>query len=266
MTNSDWLNRYLAELGVWGKFIAVFLLLELLWAAQRKQPLAGKLFNLHYLLYYMFMTVLIAGPLTVWVIQACKARFPEAFSLFSLGAVMPAPAYLVIYLLTYDFFYYWFHRSQHRYPALWRVHRLHHSDPYLNVTTAGRHHWLEEPLKVFVVALPLTVIFDTPPQVTGWVAMLAASWAFLIHANLRLRLGPLSWLLTTPQGHRIHHSNMAVHTDKNFAAIFPIWDVLFGTYHAPKPDEFPATGLHDGRDYQSVFAATISPVVEPMRQ
>jgi sterol desaturase/sphingolipid hydroxylase (fatty acid hydroxylase superfamily) len=266
MTNSDLLNQYFGELGVWAKFIVLFLLAELFWPAKRRQSLAGKLFNLHYLLYFLFLTSLLVGPLTVWLITTGKVHFPAAFSLLSLGKRMPTPAYVAIYLLCYDFFYYWFHRAQHRFKLLWRTHRLHHSEPHLNVTTAGRHHWLEEPLKVFVVTLPLAIVFDAPPQMSGWIALLVASWAFLIHANLRLRLGPLSWLLTTPQAHRIHHSKLLVHADKNFAAIFPIWDVLFGTYHAPKHDEFPDTGLHDARDYQSVFAATLSPVLEPSRQ
>jgi sterol desaturase/sphingolipid hydroxylase (fatty acid hydroxylase superfamily) len=265
MTNSEWLNQYFGELSVWGRFIAVFLVLELLWPAQRRQSLAGKLFNLHYLLYYIFMTVLLVGPLTEWVMAAGKSLFPAFSALLSLGEHLPMPIYVLIYLLFYDFFYYWFHRAQHRFSMLWRIHRLHHSEPELNASSAGRHHWLEEPLKIFVVIVPLAIVFDAPPQMTGWVALLVASWAFLIHANLRLGIGPLSWLVTTPQMHRIHHSQLLVHTDKNFAAIFPIWDILFGTYHAPKHDEFPNTGLHDARNYHSVLAATLSPVLEPTR-
>jgi sterol desaturase/sphingolipid hydroxylase (fatty acid hydroxylase superfamily) len=56
----------------------------------------------------------------------------------------------------------------------------------------------------------------------------------------------LSWLLLTPQMHRIHHSRESRHLDRNFAFIFPLWDVLFGTYYHPGPFEYPATGLASG--------------------
>jgi sterol desaturase/sphingolipid hydroxylase (fatty acid hydroxylase superfamily) len=66
-----------------------------------------------------------------------------------------------------------------------------------------------------------------------------SAWTFLIHANLKLSLGPLSWLVDGPQVHRIHHSQLPQHFDRNFAAFFPIWDVLFGTYYHPARGEFP---------------------------
>ena len=59
-------------------------------------------------------------------------------------------------------------------------------------------------------------------------------------------------LFNGPQGHRIHHSRMREHFDQNFAAFFPIWDVLFGTYHYPERDEYPSTGVHGEREVQSL--------------
>jgi sterol desaturase/sphingolipid hydroxylase (fatty acid hydroxylase superfamily) len=70
--------------------------------------------------------------------------------------------------------------------------------------------------------------------------------AFFNHANIRLRLGPLTPILCGPQYHRIHHSRLPEHQDKNFAALFPVIDMMFGTYHRPSRDEFPPTGLISG--------------------
>jgi sterol desaturase/sphingolipid hydroxylase (fatty acid hydroxylase superfamily) len=68
------------------------------------------------------------------------------------------------------------------------------------------------------------------------------SWLLFTHANLRLRLGLLTPILCGPHVHRIHHSNLIRHRDKNFAQFFPIFDVVFGTYYRPGRDEFPTTG------------------------
>ena len=68
-------------------------------------------------------------------------------------------------------------------------------------------------------AVALVVIFGTV-------------WTFFIHANIRLRLGPLEWLVSTPAFHHWHHTNDH-HRDRNFASIFPLIDRVFGTASAP---------------------------------
>ena len=68
-------------------------------------------------------------------------------------------------------------------------------------------------------------------------------WSYVVHANVRIGFGRFWWVLSSPQYHRIHHSIEPEHRDKNFAVWFPIYDVLFGTAHRPKPGEFPETGV-----------------------
>jgi hypothetical protein len=131
-----------------------------------------------------------------------------------------------LYLLLIDFFQYWWHRAQHRFPVLWDQHVVHHSDEAMNVTTAVRHHWSEFLFQGIVVSLPFTMLFKITPPQAGFVALIFGAWQFFVHANLRLHLGFFAWLAAGPQVHRIHHSIEAEHRDKNFAAYFPIWDVL----------------------------------------
>ncbi len=266
------LEQLFGTLLVWSKYMGFFLVLELLFAARRGQPISAKIFNLHYLLYYTLAYLLIVGWLNAQVVAPLANIGSSSFADFvffsKLDQLWPAAklgaiAYTLCFLLVYDFFYYWYHRSQHRFALLWRVHRLHHADRHVNVTTSMRHHWLEEPLKVFVVAIPLTLIFKVPPPDLGVLSVLIGGWAFFIHANLRLHLGPLTPVFVGPQLHRVHHSIEVPHTDKNFAALFPIWDILFGTYFSPKRDEFPETGLHGDVDFETVSAAALSAFVEP---
>jgi sterol desaturase/sphingolipid hydroxylase (fatty acid hydroxylase superfamily) len=147
----------------------------------------------------------------------------------------------------FDFFYYWFHRLQHIWAPLWAVHRLHHSDRAVNVTTSLRHHWLEEPLRAVLIIFPMALLVKISPVEAGVISAAMAQWGYFIHANTRISLGPLTLLITGPQAHRVHHSLERHHLNKNFAAFLPLWDWLFGTY--AKPSGWPCTGLadHDGR-------------------
>jgi len=77
------------------------------------------------------------------------------------------------------------------------------------------------------------------------------------HINVRLQAGRASVIFCTPQMHRIHHSRLPQHQDKNFAFIFPFWDVLFGTYYAPGWNEFPPTGVDGEKEIGSFWESQI---------
>ena len=122
------------------------------------------------------------------------------------------------------------------------MHSFHHSDPAMSVSTAVRNYWLEPPLKAAVVYPIAAILFSVPPFVLAIYAGTTV-WHSVNHLNVRWRL-PIPWfVINNPQFHRIHHSRLPEHHGKNFSPYFPIWDVLGGTAYAPKPDEYPATGL-----------------------
>ena len=85
-------------------------------------------------------------------------------------------------------------------------------------------------------------------------------WGFVTHANLRLGFGPLTPLIAGPQLHRIHHSALPEHRDRNFSMLFPIIDIVFGTYYRPRPDEYPPTGTA-GDKVNDLRGATVQPFV-----
>ena len=72
-----------------------------------------------------------------------------------------------------------------------------------------------------------------------------SGWDYFNHMNTRIELKWLTPVLSGPQLHRIHHSVNHQHYDKNYAAFFPLWDILFQTVHFPKFNEFPQVGLSD---------------------
>jgi len=163
------------------------------------------------------------------------------------------------WFVTRDFFYYWFHRLQHASKWLWAEHALHHSEEQVNVTTSIRHHWLDKVLELFFILIPLQLIFRPPFLALATVGGILGMVGFSNHMNFKFGLGRLNWLITTPQSHRIHHSRLPEHLDKNFAAFFPLWDMIFGTYHAPAKDEYPPTGLSSGERVTTTRQALLLP-------
>ncbi len=79
---------------------------------------------------------------------------------------------------------------------------------------------------------------------TGWLYFIPVLYFRLYHANIKTNLGPLKYILVTPQSHRIHHSLERKHWDKNYGFIFTIWDNVFGTQYK-NYDEYPDTGVDD---------------------
>lgn len=160
------------------------------------------------------------------------------------------------YAFVWDTFQYWSHRAQHSFGWLWPAHALHHDDDRVNSTTALRNTLWGGLLGFLIVYLPTFVIcgFDL---LTVYGAMaLFWTWGFVNHANVRLRLGPLTPVISGPQWHRIHHGRDPEYHDANFAAFFPVIDVVFGTYRRPVGNEFPTTGL-DGRTRRPLAAGQL---------
>jgi sterol desaturase/sphingolipid hydroxylase (fatty acid hydroxylase superfamily) len=149
---------------------------------------------------------------------------------------------LVVFMLASDLYSYWTHRLSHTVPILWAMHSLHHSAEALTFITGARHLWLETAVTIAFFPL-VAVLLRTPSEVVTTALFLGFLPNGCAHLNVRLHLGRFSTWINSPQWHRIHHSIQPEHFDKNFAAVFPIWDVIFGTAWVPGKDKFPKAGL-----------------------
>jgi sterol desaturase/sphingolipid hydroxylase (fatty acid hydroxylase superfamily) len=242
-------------------WVLIFVVLERLFPAVEHKSLRGWTFNLATGALYLVAGTLASG---IGALIGTGIRTRLGLGLIDLrlsrtDTVLGAIAATLLSLFVFDFFYYWWHRSQHKYPALWAIHKLHHLDEGINVSTDNRHHWLEDIGRIPTIAIPAAVFFTLSPEAGGIVGFFFVPWTIFIHANLRLQLGPLSWLLDNPQVHRIHHSRLSEHFDRNFAAYFPIWDVAFGTYFHPRRGEFPPTGVADEPPVSRVVDGALLP-------
>jgi sterol desaturase/sphingolipid hydroxylase (fatty acid hydroxylase superfamily) len=167
---------------------------------------------------------------------------------------------LAAYTFLADGLEYWFHRAQHRWPLLWAMHSLHHSDPELNAASTGRHFWADHVVKLLTIYLLIGIVFKANPTILGLYAVISFYNVFA-HMNLRVGFGRMAFLLNSPQYHRVHHSASPAHYNRNFAALFPVFDVMFGTYRRPDPGEFPATGLADRTPPTGALQALLWPAV-----
>jgi len=158
------------------------------------------------------------------------------------GSRLPFWLGLIVFVLAMDLGEYLFHRAQHAIPWLWKLHSLHHSDPNMSALTANRHFWGDPLLKAVTIWPAAGALIPPTPGMLAiylWMGL----WHTVVHTNIRLDFGRLSWLLNSPAYHRRHHSSDPAHFNSNFSALFPIFDVLSGAYH--RPDGYPETGQPD---------------------
>ena len=181
------------------------------------------------------------------------ALFAEerGWGLFNMVA-LPVWLELLLALFLLDLAIYLQHRLFHYVPVLWRLHRMHHADLDVDVTTGARFHPVEILLSLgikFLVVVPL----GAPPLAVLLFEIALNATSMFNHTNVWLppaieRL--LRWLVVTPDMHRVHHSIIRRETDSNFGFNFPWWDRLFGTYR-PRPEaghEAMTLGIGQFRD------------------
>lgn len=159
-------------------------------------------------------------------------------------ALFDLPAWLAIALslLVLDCAIYWQHRLFHEVPLFWRMHRMHHCDQDIDVTTALRFHPLEIVLSM-LIKMAIVVALGAPPAAVVLFEVVLNGTAMFNHANARLPAGLdrlLRLVVVTPDMHRVHHSVRGEETDSNYGFNLPWWDRLFGSYR-----DQPADG-HDG--------------------
>ena len=143
-------------------------------------------------------------------------------------------------VIALDFVIYIQHRLFHYVPALWRLHRMHHADLDIDVTTGVRFHPLEILLSLTIKIVAVAVLGVPATAVLTFEVLLNATSMFN-HSNVAIppQLERIArWIVVTPQMHQVHHSIERAETDSNYGFNLPWWDRLFGTYRAkPKAGE-----------------------------
>lgn len=135
---------------------------------------------------------------------------------------------LFLIVLVADLVQYWTHRAYHEVPTLWRLHAVHHSVKSMDWLAGSRQHILELILTRTLVLAPIYVLGFSKEVIDAYIIIVGFQAVFN-HANVSVRLGPLRYVIVTPNFHHWHHSQDQEALDRNYAAHFAFLDHLFGT-------------------------------------
>ena len=173
---------------------------------------------------------------------------------------------LPLALILFDAWMYLWHRANHAAPFLWRFHRMHHSDPEMDVTTALRFHVgeivISSGLRLAVVPLLGLHLWEVILYETILLPVIAFH-----HSNVAL---PEAWdrclraVIVSPNMHRVHHSDWQPETDSNFSSIFSFWDRLGRTFRLRKDVRTLRYGLRefDGEEWQRFWGLLATPLAD----
>ncbi len=229
------LSTFVAALIVLGACLAVFGALGRLWACNPGQA--------------VFISRPMAMDLAYWAIGLLYTGLAPAAAAWLAGAfaghggLAPRPILqqVAILLIATDLAQYWLHRAFHR-RGLWSFHAVHHGAEQVNWTTAFRVHpvnYLLYTTSLAIAAYLLGFSVDAFRLASPIVFFSAVT----SHANLNWTFGPFRYVLTSPVFHRWHHTAPSETRDCNFAPMFPVWDLMFGTFYMPRgrlPEDYGA--------------------------
>lgn len=198
-------------------------------------PLVGRTFSV--------LAILLPAGLLIWC-GVANAEDLRSRAYLGFGPLAKQPLWLQaleIYLLA-DFLSYWTHRLFHG-GRWWPFHAVHHSSEELDWLSSVRVHPVNSLVTNFIQVTPL-MLLGFNPWVTLSTAPVLTFYAIFLHARVDWDFGPLRYVVATPMFHRWHHSRQREAWDKNFAGLFPFWDLLFGTFYMPRdrvPEDFGIT-------------------------
>ena len=231
-TNGGLAAEPLIRLGVFAAVLTLLMAWELL--APRRQLTVGRgrrwPGNVGVVLIDTLLVRLLFPTAAVGLALVAEAK---GWGLLNLVA---APDWLALLatIILLDLIIYAQHVLFHAAPLLWRLHRMHHADLDIDVTTGVRFHPVEILLSM-VIKLGAVVVLGAPALGVMIFEVLLNATSMFNHSNVRLPVGVDRWLrriLVTPDMHRVHHSIVARETNSNFGFNLPWWDWLFGTYRA----------------------------------
>ena len=184
-------------------------------------------------LFFTLTTIIINFGLAFALVGTAQWVENTQFGIINWIPNLPLWAYALLGVLLLDFIgAYLAHYVEHKVKPLWMVHLVHHTDHNVDTTTANRHHPLESIIRfsftlfgVFVVGAPIAIVF-----LYQSISLVATQFT---HANIKLHKKVdkiLSYVLVSPDMHKVHHHYVLPYTDSNYGNIFSIWDRLFGTF------------------------------------
>ncbi|SDH99416.1 sterol desaturase family protein [Winogradskyella thalassocola] len=184
-------------------------------------------------LFFTLTTIIINFALAFLLLWMSDWVTANNFGIINWLPQMPLWLYALLGVVLLDFFgAYLAHYVEHRVKPLWMVHLVHHTDHSVDTTTGNRHHPIESVIRFSFTLLGIFIV-GTPIALVMIYQALSLIFTQLTHANIKMPKGldkALSYVIVSPDMHKIHHHYRLPYTDSNFGNIFSIWDRMLGTY------------------------------------
>ena len=201
-----------------------------------------KFFREGWWLDFFWYTIFQSYFLKILIFDYIIAPAKTSLGLANVGVLSNWPiwALVLLFLITHDFYIYWFHRLQHNTKVFWRTHEAHHSVRTVDWLAGSRSHALEIIINQTIEFAPIFFLLDvkTAAIVVPVKACLDATWGMWIHANVDVHSGRLQYFINGPEMHQWHHSNHPEVFYSNYSTKFAFWDWIFGTGFLPGLNPF----------------------------
>ncbi|MFG4001716.1 sterol desaturase [Flavobacterium aquidurense] len=180
-----------------------------------------------------FTTIVVNFVLAFILIKTANWTTINHFGILNWLPQIPIWLYTIIGLLLLDFIgAYLAHFVQHKIKFLWRFHIIHHTDTWIDTTTANRHHPGESIIRFIFTTLGVLIV-GSPMWMVFLYQSLSVIFSQFNHANISLPGKVdvfLSYFIISPNMHKVHHHYVLPYTDSNYGNIFSVWDRLFSTF------------------------------------
>jgi sterol desaturase/sphingolipid hydroxylase (fatty acid hydroxylase superfamily) len=256
--------------------LAYFCLLSLVFALERSIPAREQAILtvglLHDMVWYVGSIAFRVAYLGLYALLLADF-YQQYLSFLTIESISSwsAPSRFLVAVFLDDFLTWLSHLIRHKVPLFWKFHAVHHSQSEMNLFTDARVHPFDRMISATLKFIPFMMLGIEVPIIMIW-AIFDTIYPKFYHANVRLNLGPLRYILVTPQSHRVHHGRETRYQDKNFGRTFSVWDRIFGTQYHDDFD-YPATGVADpdfplerAADPQSLAVTFAQQLIYPFQQ
>lgn len=245
-------ERFIRTLILFFVLSVVFGIIERFWPSIPNQPKLRR--GLGVDIFYWFFTpivnqglALIAAAIVLLPFYILLGRSLDLNSILAgYGPVAKLPLWIqgLLVIVIGDFVGYWTHRINHTLSPLWHFHAVHHSGETIDWLTATRIHPVNDMFSKGLQSIPVMLLGFSPLAIELYTPILSSYIAF-VHANVSWNYGPFfRYVIASPAFHRWHHAMDKEAWGKNYAGLFPIYDVIFGTFYLPGNEQPREFGLY----------------------
>ncbi len=190
--------------------------------------------------FFTLTTIIVNFSLAFLLLNSADWVIANNFGLLNWFDSIPFVIHVLLGILLLDLIgAYLPHYIQHKIKFLWKIHLVHHSDHNVDTTTANRHHPFESVIR-FIFTLIGVIVLGTSIGIVFLYQSISLVLSQFNHANIKLPSSIdkiLSYIIVSPNMHKVHHHYVMPYTDSNYGNIFSVWDRLFGTHMNLEPSK-----------------------------